>query len=101
MVDKNKNDWSSKLSDALWVYRTAHKTPIGMTPYQLVYEKTCHLSFELENIYFWVIKEVNLNQDPKGHQRRRKIHELEDLRLCAYHNAYIYKERMKHWFNKR
>ena len=29
--------WKSKLPGALWVYWTAYKTSIGMTPYQLVY----------------------------------------------------------------
>ena len=40
--------WKSKLPEALWAYRTAYKTPIGMTPYQLVYGKTCHVPVELE-----------------------------------------------------
>jgi hypothetical protein len=35
--------WRSKLSEALWVYRIAYKMSIGMTPYHLVYEKTCNL----------------------------------------------------------
>jgi hypothetical protein len=40
--------WRSKLSEALCTYQTGYKTPIGMTPYQLVYGKTCHLPIELE-----------------------------------------------------
>jgi transposase InsO family protein len=40
--------WKDRLPDALWAYRMAYKTPLGMSPYQLVYEKTCHLPVELE-----------------------------------------------------
>jgi hypothetical protein len=48
-VTKGGKDWSKKLDEALWAYRTARKTLIGMTPYQFVYGKTCHLPVELEH----------------------------------------------------
>ncbi|GKE70478.1 reverse transcriptase domain-containing protein [Tanacetum coccineum] len=48
-VGENRASWSDKLNDALWAFRTAFKTPIGCTPYKLVYKKACHLPIELEH----------------------------------------------------
>ncbi|GKD72155.1 reverse transcriptase domain-containing protein [Tanacetum coccineum] len=40
-IGENRASWSDKLDDALWAFRTAFKTPIGCTPYKLVYGKDC------------------------------------------------------------
>nr|GFA25763.1 reverse transcriptase domain-containing protein [Tanacetum cinerariifolium] len=47
-IGQNRASWSDKLDDALWAFRTAYKTPIGCTPYKMVYGKACHLPIELE-----------------------------------------------------
>jgi hypothetical protein len=94
-------DWSKKLDGALWVYRTAFKTPIGMTAYQFVYGKAFHLPAELEHKAYWAIKEMNLDLDAAVVKRRIQISELEEMRLKAYENTSIYKERIKRWYDKR
>jgi hypothetical protein len=47
-IEKGGKDLSKKLDGALWAYRMTFKTPIGMTTYQFVYGKDCHLPVELE-----------------------------------------------------
>ena len=89
--------WKDKLPDALWAYRTAYKTPIGM----LVYGKTCHLPVELEFKAHWTIKRWNMDLDVAGDHRRMQLLELEEWREKEYHNLKIYKERVKRWHDKR
>ena len=52
IVKSSRKDWSKKLGHALWAYRTAYKTPMGMSPYKMVYGKACHLPLELERKAF-------------------------------------------------
>nr|GEW02705.1 reverse transcriptase domain-containing protein [Tanacetum cinerariifolium] len=94
-VGENRASWSDKLDDALWAFRTAFKTPIGCTPYKLVYEKACHLPIELEHKAYWALKHVNFNLLTTGNHRKVQLNELNELRNQAYENSLIYKEKTK------
>ncbi|GJV72700.1 reverse transcriptase domain-containing protein [Tanacetum coccineum] len=94
-VGENRASWSDKLDDALWAFRTAFKTPIGCTPYQLVYGKSCHLPVELEHKAYWALKHVNFDLKTAGDHRKLQLNELNELRDQAYENSLIYKEKTK------
>ncbi|GJX00931.1 reverse transcriptase domain-containing protein [Tanacetum coccineum] len=87
-VGENRASWSDKLDDALWAFRTAYKTPIGCTPYKLVYGKACHLPIELEHKAYWALKHANFDLKTAGDQRKVQLNELSELRDQAYENSF-------------
>ncbi|GJY98603.1 reverse transcriptase domain-containing protein [Tanacetum coccineum] len=94
-VGENRASWSDKLDDALWAFRTDYKTPIGCTPYKLVYGKACHLPIELEHKAYWALKHANFDLETAGDHRKVQLNELNELRDHAYENSLIYKEKTK------
>nr|GEW67155.1 retrovirus-related Pol polyprotein from transposon TNT 1-94 [Tanacetum cinerariifolium] len=72
-IGENCASWSNKLDDALWPFRTTFKTPIGCTPYKIVYGKACHLPIELEYKAYWALK--HCNYDLLTAEKTKRIHD--------------------------
>nr|GEZ69141.1 reverse transcriptase domain-containing protein [Tanacetum cinerariifolium] len=94
-VGENRASWYEKFEEALWAFRTAYKTPIGCTPYKLVYGKSCHLPIELEHKTYWALKHVNFDLKSASDHRQLQLNELNELHDQSYENYLIYKEKTK------
>ncbi|RDX94157.1 hypothetical protein CR513_23492, partial [Mucuna pruriens] len=88
MTNPNRKDWSRLLEDALWAHRTAYRTPLGMSPYRIVFGKTCHLL-------------SNLAYNQSGEQRKFQLQELDELCLEAYENSRIHKQKVKKFHDQQ
>ncbi|XP_021996255.1 uncharacterized protein K02A2.6-like [Helianthus annuus] len=100
-VGKSRKDWSEKLDDALWAFHTAYKTPLGTTPFMIVYGKVCHLSVELEHRALWALKTVYLDLTEAARRRFFQIHELEALRDATYERSWSIKGKTKAFHDRR
>ncbi|XP_055802156.1 uncharacterized protein LOC129871275 [Solanum dulcamara] len=101
MMSANRKDWSRKLDDTLQAYHTVFKKPIDMPPYQLVVEKSCYLSVELEHKAMWALKKFNMDLDVVSKQRMNQINEIDEFHLNAYESTALYKERMKKYHDQK
>nr|GEW88262.1 ATP-dependent helicase BRM-like [Tanacetum cinerariifolium] len=76
-------------------FHTAYKTPIGCTPYKLVYGKACHLPIELEHKAYWALKQTNFDLSVAGDYQKIQLNELNEFHDHSYENSLIYKEKRR------
>ena len=100
-MNASRTDWSRRLDDALWAYRTTYKTPIGMYLFQIVYGKAGHLHVEFEHKTMWVMKKLKIDWNEDGEQRLNGFNELDEFCFKAYESLALYKEKMKKYHDQK
>ena len=75
VVEGTQIDWDQKLHSVLWAYRTAYKTAIGTTPFNLVFGLNVILPIEFLIPTLRVAKQMEWT----GHELFERIDDLEKL----------------------
>ncbi|GKA69324.1 reverse transcriptase domain-containing protein, partial [Tanacetum coccineum] len=94
-IGENRASWSDKLDNALWAFRIAFKTPIGCTPYRLVYGKACHLPIELEHKAYWALKNCNFDLKTAGDSPKSSNGELNEYGIKLRDSLILQRENKK------
>ncbi|XP_038885991.1 uncharacterized protein LOC120076296 [Benincasa hispida] len=100
IVSKSKRDWQEKIGEALWAYRTTHRTPIGVTPYSLVYGAEAVLPLEREIPSLRMSVQEGLTTEDNAKLRLQELEALNEKQLEAQQALECYQARMSKAFDK-
>ncbi|TYK02888.1 uncharacterized protein E5676_scaffold968G00270 [Cucumis melo var. makuwa] len=100
IVCKSKRDWQERIGEALWAYRTTHRTPTEVTPYSLVYglDAVLPLEREIPSLRMAVQEELTIEDNVK--LRLQELEALDEKRLEAQQALECYQARMSKAFDK-
>ncbi|KAL0533123.1 hypothetical protein IC582_030338 [Cucumis melo] len=101
VVSKTKRDWQEKIGEALWAYKTTHRTPTGVTPYSLVYGVEAVLPLEKEISSLRMAIQEGLTTEDNARLRLQELEALDEKRLEAQQALECYQARMSKAFDKQ
>jgi hypothetical protein len=99
-VKENRKDWSQRLPEALWAYRTTWRNTTGFSPYELVYGKSVVFPVEFEIKSLRTALAVNPNLTNAQTARLQQLNELDEKRLDAIHQTTMIQQQRTKWHDK-
>ena len=96
-----KRDWHERISEALWAYRTTHRTPTQATPYSLVYGVEVVLPLESQISSLRMAIQEGLTDEENAKLRLQELEALDERRLEAQQHLECYQARLSKAFNKK
>jgi hypothetical protein len=100
IVKESRKDWSYRLLEALWAYRTTWRNTTGFSPYELVYGKSVVFPVEFEIKTLRTSLAVNLDLTDAQTARLQQLNELEEKRLDAIQQTTIIQQQKLQWHDK-
>jgi transposase InsO family protein len=99
-VRENHKDWSDRLHEALWAYRTTWRSTTGFSPYELVYGKSPVFPIEFEIKTLRTASPVNLDLTMAQKARLQQLNELDEKCLDAIHQTTVIQQQRTKWHDR-
>ncbi|KAK4390343.1 hypothetical protein Sango_2097600 [Sesamum angolense] len=101
IVSKSKRDWHRKIGEALWAYRTTHRSATQATPYSLVYGVEVVLPLESQIPSLCITIQEGLTVEDNACLRLEELKALDEKRIEAQQQIQFYQAPMTRVFNKK
>ena len=89
IVKSHRRDWTKRLPEAFWAYRTTWRNTIGFSPYELVYGKSVFFPIEFEIKTLRTTIEANSDLMEAQKNRLNQLNELDEKCTTAIHHTYL------------
>ena len=99
-VKENRKDWSQRLPEALWAYRTTWRNTTGFSPYELIYGKSDVFPVEFEIKTLRTALAINLDLTNAQIARLQQLQELDEKRFDAIHQTTMIQQQRTRWHDK-
>jgi hypothetical protein len=84
---EHHRDWSDRLHESLWAYRTTWRNTTGFSPYDLVYGKNHVFPIEFEIKTLRIASAVNIDLTMVQKARLQQLNELDEKNLDAIYQT--------------
>lgn len=100
IVSIHKKYWSHRLSEAIWAYRTTWKTPIGFTPFEMVYGKSTMMSIEFEHKTLRITLQLNMTLSEAQKEHIQQLNALDEWREMVVQQTELIQNQRAKWHDK-
>jgi hypothetical protein len=93
-------DWSIRLHEALWAYRTTWRNTTVFSPYELVYGKSLVFPIKFEIKTLRNASTINLELTMAQKARLQQLNELDEKRLDVIHQTKVIQQQRTKWHDR-
>lgn len=97
IVQLHYRDWSNRLPEVVWAYRTTWKTTKGFTLFELLYGKIAMLPIEFEHKTLRTTLELNIDLPVTQRENLLHLNSLDEMHKSTLEHIEIIQKKRKQW----